>query len=215
MRAQIQASYEERLSRYAELVHGNAPPGLVPKLAIYSTLLQEQSTRRDGLWKIEPMLAVMIHSVEIDLHLATAKLLEKSNRSDRSLFTFLEFCLKNREIISWSAGAPEENIIQAQLDALETHRPTITMIMARRDKFFAHLDRRYFNDPKAIYADYPLSATAVIALVNCVIDIVANHQRNLNDTVSFHVGEFYAIAIENMVRNLETGRRANFPGQLD
>lgn len=161
------------------------------------------------------MLAAMIHSVEIDLHLATAKLLEKSNRSDRSLFTFLEFCLTNWQHISWRAGVPEENVIRAQLDDLEAHRPTITMIMARRDKFYAHLDKRYFNDPKAIYADYPLTQMAVIALVNCVIDIIASHQRNLNDTVGFHVGEFYAIAIENMVRNLETGRRANFPGQLD
>lgn len=87
--------------------------------------------------------------------------------------------------------------------------------MGRRDKFFAHLDKRYFADPSRVYSDFPLDEMAVIGLVNCVIMIVSEHQVSLNDAFNFHLAEIYEISVDNMVRNLETGRRANFPGQLD
>lgn len=55
----------------------------------------------------------------------------------------------------------------------------------------------------------------MIALVNCVTAIITEHQWELKEVANFHVGEFFAISVENMVRNLEAGRRQNFPGQLD
>ncbi|ARP67216.1 hypothetical protein FJ872_08295 [Mesorhizobium sp. B2-5-9] len=215
MKAQIQANYEERLGRYAALVHGNNPPGLVIKLATYSSLLKQCEEHGDRLWRIEPLLYQIMRSIEVDLHLATAKLLESPRRSDRSLFRFLEFCLDNQMHIAWKSGTPSPSLIKEQLNELEAHRTTIAMIMGRRDKFFAHLDKRYFSDPNAIYADYPLDESAVVALVNCVIGIISYHQRNLDGAMAFHVGEFYQIAVENIVRNLEAGRKVNFPGQLD
>ncbi len=215
MKAQIQGNYEERLERYGALIHGNEPPGLVVKLATYSSFLEQYARYSDKLWQIEPLLYTLIQSVEVDLHLATAKLIENPRRSERSLFKFLDFCLANRANISWKSGLLTESVIRRQIDELEKHRATVTSIMSRRDKFFAHLDKAYFADPLAIYADFPLAQTAVIALVNCIIDIVSEHQSNLNDTISSHVGEFYRIAVYKMVRNLEAGRKANFPGQLD
>jgi hypothetical protein len=52
----IQAQYKERLSRYAALIHGNEPPGLVAKLSIYSALIEQHARLDDALWKIEPLL---------------------------------------------------------------------------------------------------------------------------------------------------------------
>lgn len=215
MKEQIQANYEQRLGNYVALVHGNDPPGLVPKLATYSSLLEQHRQHGDRLWKIEPLLFPVIAAIEVDLHLATARLLEKPHRSDGSLFAFLDFCRKNRTNISWKSGSLSEDAIQKQLDELEAHRSTITAIMGRRDKFFAHLDERYFADPASVYSDFPLREAEVIALVNCVIEIISEHEAGLNEGLSFHVGEFYQISVDNMVRNLEAGRRLNFPGQLD
>ncbi len=211
----IQTQYVQRLQRYAALIHGNEPPGLVAKLAIYSALIEQHGIWEDRLWKIEPLLYPLIQSAEIDLHLATARLLERPNRSDRSLFRFLEFCLVNRANIAWSEGAPPEELLQAQLDELEGHRTTIDAIMGRRDKFFAHMDKRYFAEPGAIYVDFPLEQKDVVGLVNRVIGIIALHQRKLSGSVNFHMAEFYRVRVDNMVRNLHAGRTANFPGQLD
>ncbi len=214
MKAQIQANYEERLSRYAALLHGNEPPGLVAKLAVYQQLLRQRDIHGDRLWQIEPILYPLTLSAEIDLHLAVSRLLEKSRRAEGSLFAFLDFCVKNRTSITWKSGTPPAGEFERQIEELESRRATIDAIMGRRDKFFAHLDKEYLRDPARIYTDYPLAEQDVIALVNSVIKIVTGHEWKLREVASIHVGEFYAIAVDNMVRNLETGRRANFPGQL-
>ncbi|WP_395665506.1 hypothetical protein [Methylocella sp.] len=215
MKAQIQANYEERLSRYVTLIQGEAPPGLVPKLAVYRELIRQQGMHGDRLWKIEPILHPLIFSVETDLHLATARLLEEPRRAEGSLFAFLAFCMKNQANITWKSGPPPIEVLEKQLDELESRRNTINAIMGRRDKFFAHLDKRYLKEPARIYADYPLEAEEVIALVNAVIGVVTEHQWKLQESAAISVAEFYAIGVENMVRNLEAGRRKNFPGQLD
>ncbi|WP_245872420.1 AbiU2 domain-containing protein [Brucella pituitosa] len=213
---QIQLNYENRLRSYIALIHGNEPPGLVAKAAIFSSLIVEQHERGDKFLQIEPLLYPLVKALEVDLHLATAKLLEPNgNRSERSIFGFLDFCEQNRTNITWKSGPIQADIIQKQRVDLEAHRETIKTIMARRDKFFAHLDKRYFNDPTAIYRDYPIDAHDVIALVNCIIAIIADHEAALNGNASFHIAEFYEIAANNMLRNLEEGRKRNFPGQLE
>lgn len=215
MNTEIQANYETRLSRYAALLHGNEPPALIAKLAVYQQLLRQRYVHGDRLWRIEPILYPLILSAETDLHLAVARLLEKSRRAEGSLFAFLDFCVKNRSSIIWKSGTPPAGEFERQIEALESQRATIDAIMGRRDKFFAHLDKEYLREPARIYVDFPLAEQDVIALANSVIRIVSDHEWKLRDAASFHVGEFYAIGVENMVRNLETGRRANFPGQLD
>ncbi|MFL0415715.1 hypothetical protein [Sphingomonas sp. 179-A 2A2 NHS] len=215
MKAEIQANYEERLSRYVMLIQGSEPPGLVPKLAIYRELIRQHRIHGDRLWKIEPILHPLIFSAETDLHLAAARLLEEPRRAQGSLFAFLDFCLKNRANITWKSGPPPVEVLEKQLNELVSRRSTIDAIMARRDKFFAHLDKRYFKDPKRIYADYPLEPDDVIALVNAVIKVIGEHQWKLKESAAISVGEFYAVGVDNMVRNLEAGRRNHFPEQLD
>lgn len=215
MKEAIQENYKERLSRYADLVHGNNPPGLVSKLAIYTAFLEQHAARGERLWKIEPLLYLLIRSVETDLHLSAARLLENSRRSERSIFAFLEFCINNQANIKWKAGPPSIDLLQGQLAKLKTHQRSIDIIMSRRDKFFAHLDKKYFNNPGTIYSDYPLPESDTIALLNCIIEIISEHEYHLNESISLQVAEFYRIAADNLVRNLEAGRKVNFPGQLD
>jgi hypothetical protein len=87
--------------------------------------------------------------------------------------------------------------------------------MARRDKFFAHLDKKYFLKPEKVEVDYPLASAEVIELANCMIKIIFDHQEGLGGPQNFHLAEFYTISVDNMVRNLLSGRKANFPGQVD
>lgn len=215
LKDEIQKQYEGWLSGYAGLVHGNEPPGLAAKLATYMELLSQHRKYGEDLWRIDALLAVFINALEVDLHLAMAKLLEAPGRSDRSLFRFLKYCQDNRRLISWQSGSPIDSELQTQLEALEKHRDTIDRLMARRDKFFAHLDKMYFHSPAKIYEDYPLRSEDVIALANSMIKIVADHQRGLGGGISIHTAEFYSIAADNMVRNLLAGRKVNFPGQID
>lgn len=208
-----QAEYEARLRGYATHIHGNSPPGLAAKLAVFSELLRQQRNYGDKLWHFEPLLLPLMHSVEADLHLSMARLLEPPRRSDRSLFKFLTFCEGNLSKISWATGELTTAGIEQQRAALEAHRATIDSIMGRRDHFFAHLDKEYFSQPAAIYADYPLDEDEVIALANAMIGIVAEHEGGLQASWTINVAELYAISVDNMVRNLHTGRQINFPDQ--
>jgi hypothetical protein len=61
----------------------------------------------------------------------------------------------NRAHLRWKAGTASIETFDEQLARLEAHRATITAIMGRRDKFFAHLDKRYFREPDRIYVDFP------------------------------------------------------------
>lgn len=207
--------FRARERAYVTLIQGVEPPGLVPKLAIYRELLRQHSMLGDRLWEIEPILHPLILSAEIDLHLATARLLEDPRRAAGSLLAFLDFCRKNHANITWKSGPPSVDVLDKQLNELESRRNIINAIMGRRDKFFAHLDKRYFTEPARIYVDYPLEADDVVALVNAVIGVVTEHQWRLKESATFSVAEFYTIGVSNMVRNLEAGRRKNFPGQLD
>jgi hypothetical protein len=42
--------------------------------------------------------------------------------------------------------------------------------------------------------------------------VVFEHQWNLKGSAVISVAEFYEISVDNMVRNLEAGRRKHFPG---
>ncbi len=100
----------------------------------------------------------------------------------------------------------------SQKKKLEDHRDTIKLILARRDKYFAHLDKEYFYDPSKIFSDYPLAEGDVLALIRCIMDIFQEHEQGLHpDRFSFNLAEVLSISVDNMVRNLRAGRQLNFP----
>ena len=212
MSESVQADYERRLTAYGGLIHGNNPPGLAAKLAVYAELLrQHRLWGEQQLWRIEPLIYPLTKSVEVDLHLSMARLLEPPNRSQSSLFKFLSFCEGNRARIRWPDGPLSSTLLTSQLVALEAHCTTVQAIMGRRDQFFAHLDKRYFFDSEAVFDDYPLEENDVIDLANAMIRIIADHQGGLGGPINIHLAEFYTISVDNMVRNLRTGRQVNFP----
>jgi hypothetical protein len=208
----IQKNYEDRLAQYLVLLHATTEHSLSTKYAIYSAFLNQHETYGDDLWKADPLLYYLIKFAETDIHLACARLLENRRNSERSIFAFIDFCITNRLAISWKTGNPPESILFSQKQKLEGYRDTISRIMARRDKYFAHLDKEYFSNPSRIFSDYPLHEGDVMALIRCIIDIFGEHENGLNPgTASFNLSEFFVISVDNMVRNLRTGRRLNFP----
>jgi hypothetical protein len=139
-------------------------------------------------------------------------LLEDRKTSERSICSFPDFCLANRKSIIWGDKNPSEEVLFAQKQNLEKHRETIDKLLARRDKYFAHLDKKYFFFPQQVFSDYPIIAKDVIALINCIIKIFGEHEHGLHPGKgAFHLSEVFVIGVDNMVRNLQTGRRINFP----
>lgn len=209
----IQENYERRLAKYAQLIHGMDHDGLVCKLQMYQSFLSKQREMGDRLWKIEPLLHPLIKSLELDIHLTLAKFLEDDGYG---IGKFLRFCINSRRQIIWATGEPpSDEMLHQHVTDLEAHEETIAAIRGRRNKFFAHRDKQYLDDKDQVYIDYPLSEEDVEGLTNSLISIVCTHQRGLSGgNFSFHLAEFVEIGVHNMVRNLEAGRRLNFPDQV-
>ena len=206
-----QTQYESKLKLYTKLVNGTDTRAFIAKLQIYMGFLEHHEKRGENLWKIEPLLPYLLNSLEQDVHLTLAKFFDKSGYC---ISKFLEFCLVNHRNIIWKSGNIPIDLLNTQKNLLATHNETINAIKGRRDKLFAHRDKRYFHDPEHAYEDFPLTSDQVIALARCIISIIQEHEEGLQSgSFSFHVGEFFHISVDNMVRNLEAGRRHNFPKQ--
>jgi hypothetical protein len=211
MSGAIQERYDKMVEHYARLINGTDNRALIAKLQIYRSFLSEVHSRGDNLWKIEPLLHYLLSSLELDLHITLANFLDEG---DLGLRKFLDFCLTNHRKILWAKGNPPSELFFSQKAKLSEHSGTINSIRGRRDKLFAHRDKLYFDDPDQAFDDFPLSEEDVIALAQCLITIVHEHEIGLHpNRSSFHVAQFFAISVDNMVRNLETGRRINFPAQ--
>lgn len=200
-----QLSYEKRLRQFLKMLHG--PEGLIAKLAIFRELVSQYRNRGDGLWEISPPLYYFARAMQTEVLLALARLLESKDRSWGNLEKFLNYSATNAWRIRWSKGPIPEAVAFKHKTALAAHSEVIAAIKGRRDKVLAHLDRRYFFEPEAVEVDFPISDDDLIALANEIIRILNEHERGLTpDRVTFHLGEFYHIAIDNMVRSLEDAR---------
>lgn len=212
MTATTQENYERRVKKYAALLHGTDQDGLICKLQMYQSFLEKRRDLGDKLWKIEPLLFYLIKSLEQDVHLTLAKFFDDNGYG---IGKFLRFCIANRRQITWSyEQSPNENLLQEQVEALEQHEQCIGSIVGRRNKFFAHRDKEYLDQPDQVFGDYPLSEDDVVSLANTLISVVQKHEAEISGgSISFHVSEFIEISVDNMVRNLKAGRRINFPDQ--
>lgn len=214
MSDEIQADYETRVDRLLGAFHDF--DGLGSQLTIYHLLLKQYREKGDYLWKIEPLLFIFAKSLEVNLHVSLARVLEPKNRSHGNIDKFLSFCRANIERISWKEGNLTAELITAQEAELATHSRAIEAIKVRRDKRFAHSDRKYFENADQVMDDFPLTEEDIVSLANCVVRMIGVHWRGLNPgkgLIGSHI--FNEIAVDNMIGNLEAGRKLNFPGQLD
>lgn len=209
MPSQIQQTYVKRLKRYQSIMYGVDEHGVLAKYVMYESLSKRLDDESEALLKYDPLLYHVRRSLELDLHLSISKLIEA--RSHRNLFQFIDFCLSNRRHIYWADGSPPEEKLFAQKQSLESHRAAINNIKARRDKFYAHLDAKYFDDPDAIFIDFPISKKEFTSLFGCIECILQEHQHGLEPDVAVGTtAGWFAILVENMMRRLESGRKATF-----
>lgn len=197
----IQEAYETRLRRFLVVMHGQE--GLIAKLAIFRELVRQYRQRGDGLWHISAPLYFFARAMQTEVLLGLARILESKDRSWGNLEKFLNFAATNASQIRWQNGKFSEDVAFRHKTSLAAHADVIRSIQGRRDKVLAHLDRKYFFDPDSAEDDFPISDDALIALANAIIVILSEHERGLSNTISGHLAEFYHIAIDNMVRDLE------------
>ncbi len=66
-------------------------------------------------------------------------------------------------------------LIDRHINRLDAQRDVIHRIKSQRDKAIAHLDKAYFDNPKALDKDYPLGDDDIDRLMEVVSDILGKH----------------------------------------
>ncbi len=212
MQKEIQDRYERDLNRFMHLIFAPSEFGIISKFEIYRSFLGQHKRLGEALWNAEPLLPYMIKSIEVDLHMTVARLLGASlDGSERNLPNFIDFCIKNSPHIRQRFQGMSEQVLFSQKKRIGAHGHTIAQIRGRRDKFFAHADKKYFDQPEKIYFDYPLQEDDFISLIQTMIEIVGEHEHWVTpNTTKSHFAEAFHISVDNMIRNLRTGREINF-----
>lgn len=71
-----------------------------------------------------------------------------------------------------------ENKIEKQLKDIASKKIILESIKTSRDKFYAHNDSKYFDNPKLLIKDAPLPFEDIIKLVEFCRDVLNWHQKN-------------------------------------
>ena len=104
-----------------------------------------------------------------------------------------------------------KTIIDQNLRELSSHGNVIGRIKGWRDKSIAHLDKTYFDNPSAIYEDYPINNIEIDQLIETVSKILREHYLYLfqADLRMEILSEMNADAVLNYVRAFQRIRKDN------
>ena len=146
-----------------------------------------------------------------------------SEKEDRSLIDWLKKAHEHAKSIcptrynpNYDKGEREpikteefKTIICQHLKELNSHEKVIDRIKALRDKSFAHLDKTYFDNPSAIYNDYPIKNDEIDKLIETVSKILNEHYKYLfqADLRMEILSEMNVDAVLNYVRAFQRIRK--------
>ncbi len=116
-----------------------------------------------------------------------------SPKEERSLFDWLKKAREHAAEVKPTRYNPHQTggerelikvreyrtVIDGQIAELDVRKGTIERIKARRDKAIAHLDKEYFDDPQALFRDYPLADNDLDDLIEVVSGILRKHHSCL------------------------------------
>ena len=143
---------------------------------------------------------VVLDSLFSSIILWVDKLL--SNKSERGFWDFLSFIENNKELFEASAvqkrgSYPDEhhmlNHEPVTSQVIENHRKKIVELRSfpsfklRRDKFYAHFDKKYFFNRDRLDSDAPLRYSDLEEIIRVMVDIL----------------HYYSAAYDRKVRRIE------------
>jgi AbiU2 len=114
-----------------------------------------------------------------------------SNTEDRSLIDWLNKAKTHAASLEPTSYNPNHDrrdpiaaedyrkIVDDQLATIGNQQEVIYRIKRHRNKAIAHFDKRYFNDPEAIIAEFPVSKSDIDSLIGLIKEILQLHYSHL------------------------------------
>lgn len=170
-------------------------------MAMFDHIGKKIDNEYDLITQTEPLIFYIYSSIQVDIFLTLAKLLD-GRRSDKNILKFINFSEANRTKITWNSGVIPHDIILKHKKLIEKFKTTIDIINIRRDKYLAHSDKEYFLDRNKLDQDYPIGRDETIEIIKCFQQILSDHTMGLNNSATLSIDGFVYIATDNLLNKL-------------
>ena len=149
---------------------------LETQFEIYKYLSEcANSHRRDALNVAPAFFKNVQVSLTTSVIFMLSKLYDERPTAKRSLPHFLKSALEYYSSLLEPQRCISDATIREQIAQIKNDKAVLDKVKKHRDKYHAHHDNRYFDNPAAHSADAPLSTTEVEQLIRSGQEILKKH----------------------------------------
>lgn len=161
-------------------------------LELYVHIRKKRNDRLQILNKAPAFFRLTQESLLTSVIVGLAKIYEKRNRRGRTIYNFLNYIEANYRVIF--SNNPElitkqlrdyeitTELIKEHKSQLEEQEPLLDNLFAWRDKSFAHIDKKYFEERSSLGEDYPLTIKQLRYLIELLAKILNMYGGAYNGT---------------------------------
>lgn len=190
-------NYEKYLERMNHLVFSE----LVPKAAIFDYFTRHATETEDALEENEPLIWYVRSGLHYDVTFSLYRLYD--NNSDRNIYHFIDFAEQQASSIPWKTSLTSTDFT-FQRSLLATVEQQKERLRKRRNKFFAHYDKKYFYEPDNITNDFPFSNSDAIEMIRVLQQIVGKHSFALHASAMISMEHVFYVAAEKLYKRIVT-----------
>ncbi|MFC0525514.1 hypothetical protein ACFFGV_18170 [Pontibacillus salicampi] len=146
-------------------------------LELYVHIRRKRNDRLEILNKSPAFFQLTQESLLTSVIVGLTKIFERRNKNGRTIYNFLNYIEWNYKGIF--LNKPKLNtteitvdIIKEQRFKLEQQDHLLNNLFAWRDKSFAHMDKKYFEDRAQLGEDFPLTIKQLRLLIELVAEIL-------------------------------------------
>jgi hypothetical protein len=152
------------------------------KLEVYEYLQLCQYDRRRDVIAVAPVFFASISdALRTDMIVTLHNLYDSSSGAKRSLFHYLTQAQTHFSSLKPSHPLIAGDFVRQQLDQIAQAADILKHLSMHRNKYYAHHDKQYFDNPDKLFEEAPLYTTDLRVLVELAQKILRIHYRGLFD----------------------------------
>ena len=187
--------YELYISTYYELIYSK----ISLKLGVYKAYVDALKHDSYDMTRANPLMLLMVESLQIDCVMTVSKLVEGINRGERTFQKFLAFVESNINAIMVAYPQITNALVKTQRSQLEQIETQVKSILTQRDKYFAHADKKYFFEQCKIIEDFPNTYSELVDIERVLQMIIGKHQELMGCGYPICMAEFaYAFSYKTL-----------------
>ncbi|MCK4358121.1 MAG: hypothetical protein KAW92_05155 [Candidatus Cloacimonetes bacterium] len=129
-----------------------------------------------------------------------------SPKESTSIFDWLNKAKENRKALIFNKcnvikTSEYEKLVSEHLSKLKEIEDTIIKLQARRDKFLAHSDKKYFTNPEKLIEDFPISTEDILSLIDTIHKILHRHYSLFFQT-DIDTNVYSSSNVDSILRNV-------------